>query len=381
MTATTQSAADAARHRHGAMTRRLRRLAVCAMGPMAVALPVGVAGTSAAQAITIASATQASSWTSLALQNGWTGSPFGASAPAVRLISGVVHLKGAMATTGSNPVPFTLPSGFRPASTVFVPVDLCNATNGRLQIPPTGVVTVQAEGSAFSNAACFTSLDGVSFAKSATSFTALTLQNGWTGSPFGTSAPAVRLISGIVHLKGAIATTGSKPVPFTLPSGFRPSSAVFVPVDLCDATNGRLQIDTTGVVTVQAEGGQFSNAACFTSLDGVSFAKSATSFTALTLQNGWFNSPFGTSAPAARLISGIVHLKGAIATSGSNPEPFTLPAAFRPASSVEVPVDLCTATNGRLQIQPSGVVTVQAEGGQFSNAACFTSLDAVSFAP
>lgn len=37
---------------------------------------------------------------------------------------------------------------------------LCNATNGRLQIEPTGVVTVQAEGGAFSNAACFTSLDG-----------------------------------------------------------------------------------------------------------------------------------------------------------------------------------------------------------------------------
>jgi hypothetical protein len=47
---------------------------------------------------------------------------------------------------------------------VFVPVDLCNATNGRLQIEPTGVVTVQAEGGAFGNAACFTSLDGASFA-------------------------------------------------------------------------------------------------------------------------------------------------------------------------------------------------------------------------
>jgi hypothetical protein len=61
--------------------------------------------------------------------------------------------------------------------------------------------------------------------------------------------------------------------------------------------------------------------------------------------------------------------------------PFTLPAAFRPASVVFVPVDLCTASNGRLQIEPSGVVTAEAEGGAFSNAACFTSLDGVSFAP
>ena len=78
-------------------------------------------------------------------------------------MSGIVHFKGAIATTGTNPVPFTLPSAFRPAAVVFVPVDLCNATNGRLQIEPTGIVTVQAEGSTFSNAACFTSLDGVSF--------------------------------------------------------------------------------------------------------------------------------------------------------------------------------------------------------------------------
>ena len=103
-------------------------------------------------------------WTALALQNGWTGSPFGTSVPAVRSISGIVHFKGAIATTGANPVPFTLPAGFRPASAVFVPVSLCNAAGGRLQIEPTGVVTVQAEGGAFSNAACFTSLDGASFA-------------------------------------------------------------------------------------------------------------------------------------------------------------------------------------------------------------------------
>jgi hypothetical protein len=99
------------------------------------------------------------------------------------------------------------------------------------------------------------------------------------------------------------------------------------------------------------------------------------------LQNGWFKSPFGTFAPAVRTISGIVHFKGAIATSGTNPVPFTLPAAFRPAQVVFVQVDLCTSTNGRLQIEPTGVVTVSAEGGVFKNAACFTSLDGVSFAP
>jgi hypothetical protein len=103
-------------------------------------------------------------------------------------------------------------------------------------------------------------------------FSPLTLQNGWTNSPFGTRPAAVRTINGIIHLEGAISTTGTNPVPFTLPTADRPSAPVFVPVDLCNATNGRLQIEPTGVVTVEAERGTFANAACFTSLDGVTYA-------------------------------------------------------------------------------------------------------------
>ena len=356
----------------------------------AAALPAEAAGSSARAGTAASTKTTpatlssqgavTSGWTRLSMQNGWTTAPFGTSAAAVRVITGIVHFRGAIATTGTNPFPFTLPAAFHPAATVFIPVDQCNATNGRLQIQPNGTVIVQAEKGAFSNAACFTSLDGVSFARSATSFTRLRLQNGWFTAPFGTSAAKARVISGIVHLKGAIATSGSNPVPFTLPAGFRPARMVDVKVDLCTDTNGRLQIQPNGTVTVQAEGGAFANAACFTSLDGASFARFATSFTRLRLQNGWFTAPFGNSAAAARVISGIVHLKGAIATSGSNPVPFTLPAAFRPATVVDIPIDLCNATNGRLQIEPTGVTTVQAESGAFSNASCFTSLDGASFA-
>jgi hypothetical protein len=153
-----------ARHCSRAVTRRVRQLAVCAVSAAAVTLPLGVAGTAAAQAATSAPHALTSGWTPLTLQNGWTTSPFGTSAAAAYTISGIVHLKGAIATTGTNPVPFTLPAAFRPASVVFIPVGLCNATNGRLQIEPTGVVTVQVEGGTFSHAACFTSLDGASFA-------------------------------------------------------------------------------------------------------------------------------------------------------------------------------------------------------------------------
>ena len=436
----------------------------------------------------------------LTLRNGWTNAPFGTSNAGVGLEDdGIVHLKGAIATGGTNPVAFTLPVGVRPATNVYVPVDLCNRHNGRLFIQPNGVVTVQAE-TAFSNAQCFTSLEGVSFAANVLSFTPLTLQNGWTNAPFGTSNAAVANAAGTLYFKGAIATGGTNPVPFTLPVGDRPTANVYVPVDLCTAHNGRLFIQPNGVVTVQAETA-FSNAQCFTSLDGVSFAVSiftpvmllngwinngayyagavnvngivhlrgvirgadtvvatnsgafilpvgfrpatdvyvpidfcldgaapkpankgrlfiqasglvtvgyetadpvgacpspynqdvpvsldgvsfalnATGFTPLTLQNGWTNAPFLTSNAAAKNIGGILYLKGAIATGSTNPVPFTLPVGDRPATNVYVPVDLCNRHNGRLFIQPNGVVTVQAETG-FSNAQCFTSLDGVAFA-
>ena len=52
----------------------------------------------------------------------------------------------------------------RPAQEIFIPVDLCNGNNGRLDIEPGGVVSVEAENNDFSQAQCFTSLDGASFA-------------------------------------------------------------------------------------------------------------------------------------------------------------------------------------------------------------------------
>jgi hypothetical protein len=326
-------------------------------------------------------AAQAVTFTNLTLLNGWTAGPFGTGGPSVANIGGIVHFRGAIATSGANPEPFVLPASFRPAVNVFVPVDLCNATNGRLDIQPSGVVNVEAEGGTFANAQCFTSLDGVTFALSATGFTGLTLQNGWTGAPFGTSSPAVRNISGIVRFKGAVAS-GTSGVLFTLPASVRPATDVYVPVDLCNATNGRLRIQPSGTVTVQQQSGDpFSNAQCFTSLDGASFALSAAGYTGLTLQNGWTGAPFATSAPAASDVSGIVQLEGAIATTGTNPVAFTLSPALAPASDTYAKVDLCNGTNGRLHIAPSGVVDVEAEGGTFANAQCFTSLDGVSFVP
>jgi hypothetical protein len=309
----------------------------------------------------------------LSLIDGWTNAPFSTNSAAVQDVNGIVYFKGAIASgTGQ---PFVLPVGFTPATDVYVPVDLCNATNGRLHITPTGSVDVQAEGGAIANDQCFTSLDGASFATSSSGFTPLTLLNGWVDAPFATSNAAVQNINGIVYFKGSIASGSGQP--FVLPAGFTPATDVYVPVDLCNATKGRLHITPSGSVDVQAEGGAIANDQCFTSLDGASFATSSSGFTPLTLLNGWVDAPFATSNAAVQSVNGIVYFKGAIGT-GSG-VPFVLPVGYRPTADVYVPIDLCNATNGRIHITPSGTADIEVQGGVFSTAQCFTSLDGAHF--
>jgi hypothetical protein len=314
----------------------------------------------------------------LQLENGWFGAPTATSLPSVEEVDGIVQFRGAVAG-GVSPTVFQLPPSLTPSTTVFIPVDLCNSTNGRLQIEINGTVIVQAENSNFSNAQCLTSLDGASFALNATGFTPLTLINGWTTAPFNNSSPAVSKINGLVHFKGAISTNGSNPDPFVLPVGFRPATDVFVNVDLCSATKGELHITSSGVVSVEAENGTFSNAQCFTSLDGASFTPVNTpAFQALTLTNGWTNAPSSTAIARVTNAYGIVSFKGAIAN-GTSPIAFVLPPAFSPVTDVFIPLDLCNAHKGRLHITTSGFADIETENNDFANAQCLTSLEGASF--
>lgn len=344
--------------------------AVTAVLAGAVALPQSALGAVAAPGLT---------FTKLTLLNGWGTYPFGSASPAVVNISGVVYFKGAISTSSGNTnnVAFVLPTGFRPSKYVDVPVDMCNATMGELNIAPSGVTQVISAG-ANSDATCFTSLDGVSFARSTAFFTALKLRPGWTEFGSFYRKAAVRLLGGIVHLEGEIRTAGTKPAAFTLPAKFRPSRNVNVLINVCTGSIGRLHITPKGVVTVRSEEGVWA-VQCGTSLDGATFALSSKSFTALKLKTGWINAPSGTAKAAVRNFSGIVRFIGAIRTAGTNAEPFILPKGFRPHSVVYIAVDLCNGGNGRLDIQPDGIVTVQAESS-FAEAQCFTSLDGASFA-
>lgn len=310
----------------------------------------------------------------IALAGDWL--PYNDNPPAAANISGIVTLRGAIKTAGTGALAFTLPENLRPATNVWVTVDLCNANKGRLAITPNGEVSVQAKDDDFGQAQCFTSLDGVSFAAKPTGFTALALENGWTNGAYGASDAAVKTIAGIVHFKGAI-SNGTSAGLFTLPEAFRPAATVYAPVDLCNAKKGRLAVSPSGTVTVQAESGDLADATCFTSLDGVTFALG--SLTPLAPKNGWTDQPYATGTAGASNVDGVVRFQGAISTAGGNPVALKLPAGLRPAVDTWVHVDLCNATSGRLYIQPDGTVTVQAQG-DFSTATCFTSLDGASFA-
>jgi len=314
----------------------------------------------------------------LQLQNGWFGEATATSLPSVEEVDGIVQFRGAVAG-GVSPTLFHLPPSLTPSTSVFIPVDLCNSTNGRLQIEIDGTVIVQAENNKFSNAQCFTSLDGASFALNATGFTPLTLINGWTNAPFNTSNAAVKKINGLVHFMGAIATKGNNPEPFVLPAAFRPATDIFVNVDLCNQTKGELHITPSGVVNVEAENGNFSNAQCFTSLDGASFTPANTpAFQALSLIDGWTNAPLSTAIARVTNAYGVVSFKGAIAN-GTSPFAFQLPPQFSPVTEVFIPIDLCNAHKGRLHITTSGFGSIETEGDDFANAQCFTSLEGASF--
>jgi len=258
--------AGPARIRYRAMARRLRRAAVGSLCAVASSLCLLSVGAMAAHA-------DNPSETPLALENGWTNAPYDNGLAKVEMGGGIVSFSGAIATSGTNPVAFTLPAALRPAYNVFVPVDMCNGTNGRLEIAPSGDVTVEAQN--WANAQCFTSLDGVSFISSdlppSPQLSLLSLQNGWTAGPCDTNLPQAIYVGGTVEFQGAMATSGTNPVAFTLPPALRPQYTRYVPVDMCSGTNGRLAISPSGVVTVEAEGGAWGNAGCFTSLDGVSF--------------------------------------------------------------------------------------------------------------
>jgi hypothetical protein len=353
--------------------QRLGRYLVGVVISLGIAVPIATATTSMAGATS----------SSLTLTSPWTAAPFGTDAPSVSVSAGVVSFRGAIAASAgnTNDVPFLLPAAYRPAVNVFMPIDLCGATTGLLFIGPSGWARIEQRDGTLSDANCFTSLDGASFVQTS-AVTPLSLIHGWTSSSSdnGTANPAAAIVSGVVHLQGAIeASSPTLNEPFVLPANMTPSVPVFVPVEMCDGTNGRLEIGTDGSVFLREEDQGTNLEDCLTSLDGASFVLHPKNSTALKLKNGWAEQSFNTAPAAAELVKGVVRLQGAI-NGGSTAVITTLPLSLRPTKDVFVKVDLCdAAVDGRIEIQPTGKVSIQEADGLLTSAQCFTSLDGASF--
>jgi hypothetical protein len=105
-------------------------------------------------------------------------------------------------------------------------------------------------------------------------WTPLTLINGWTGGCFGSGAAQIaRGPEGVVHFRGGICS-GTSSEPFVLPVPYRPTQTEFIAVDECNATTGRLVIETSGAVIVAGDENPASigdTPECFTSLAGASY--------------------------------------------------------------------------------------------------------------
>jgi hypothetical protein len=106
----------------------------------------------------------------------------------------------------------------------------------------------------------------------------------------------------------------------------------------------------------------------------------ALTFKSLKLINGW-HVYGGQRTPSAAIDSnGIVHLKGAIHTGGTNHSAFFLPAGMSPSNLIYITVDICDGYTGRLDITTDGKAYVETPTGfLFGKAQCFTSLEGVSF--
>lgn len=236
------------------------------------------------------------------LQNGWTNASGTSCTPsypsnpcwerAGYMIDqgGTIHLKGLLNNTNSSgygyrtPI-FTLPQGYRPASTqaMFAPAGTSSGV-GQITIDPDGIVSVKVYAAL---SYLYVGLDGVTFrAAGSGNWQAPTLQNSWTNANTDTCIPSYPTApcfeqagyykdpSGIVHFKGILNNTnesgyGYRTPIFTLPAGYRPGDTHAMPSAAgTNSGTAQINIDPDGIVSVKVYD---SLEYLYVGLDGVTF--------------------------------------------------------------------------------------------------------------
>lgn len=302
------------------------------------------------------------------LQNSWIsyGSPF-APAAYIKTSGGVVFLKGLIrdGTLTNGTVVAQLPPGYRPNTTVTVPVTARTAsgTNGAavVQILTNGDITIWYVNN--HPDIDWVSLDGIGFLLDGEyPMTQLTLQNGWTA--FSSRHLRYRADSmGRTHIRGQLVpgTTTSNTVIADLPSALQPGKYYHFMGGAPSNQYVHYAIDSPGAVVARG----FSSA--WQAFANMIYPSSFTGWTywpngggAGQLQSGWVNySSTYPSASYTKAADGVVSLRGLIkdGSISSGSVIANLPAGYRPAERQIFDV----VNNGgfaRVDVLPTGDITI-----------------------
>jgi hypothetical protein len=335
----------------------------------AAGLWLATAGLPAAQAATQPSPIKVN-------KQNWSGSAgFGSRGPAwYKDRSGVVHLQGALtqissAGAGANTLG-TLPPAARPAHNVFTIVHTFAGTYADLEVASNGMLNLIAPRPPAVRDYTFVSLEGITYRPSGrVAAIKLNTVNWSPKAGFGSRAPGwFKDRAGVVHLQGAVTTTGRKCQGFcligTLPASAAPNRAVGTVVHTFNGTYAGLTIATNGQIFVIGPRFPAVGDYTFVSLEGVTYRPSGrTSAIKLNKANWSTAAGFGRRTPGWFIDrSGVVHLQGTLMqTSGSGTGAArlgTLPSAARPSHNVFTIVltnggtyaDLEVARNGQLNL-------------------------------
>lgn len=298
-------------------------------------------------------------WEPFVLANNWVQYSSEYTTPAyTKTRDGIVVVKGLIKRTAAA-VAYqslgTLPEGYRPDGRLLFGTNYGNSsTAGRVDVQADGqVLLVTGSNNWFS-------LDTIRFLPASVAKTNDTPVNGWTnyGGEFAVASHA-KTANGRVFTQGLVVpgTTTNETRILDLAVADRP--AQYHHLVAPSATFAFIGVDyrsTTRGVLAKGIGSSYQ------SLTANYFASSYTTWTTMTLSNSWvaYGGVF-TTPQYTKTSDNLVTLKGMIrnGTTTNGTTLLTLPAGYRPKERI-ISSALSNRLNARIDIRPTGVVTVEA---------------------
>lgn len=322
-------------------------------------------------------------WYTTPLLGDWE--PFDSTAPGTggystpaysKTSAGVVVLKGVVKNgdTTSGTTIMRLPAGYRPTERISFQTD-SNLTASRIDILPTGEVTVERGSSAW------ITLDGIRFVSSTASYTwsaVSNFSNGWVNhggvySPLKTTTDSM----GRAHIQGVV--KDGTYTNFTNILASLPASQQTVYFSLVPAASGAFNF-ISHFSTIQAKGVAASQT--FYGLQSMYYPSGYAGWNNLAasgvspLSNGWIYTTVANrpSPQYTKSSDGIVTLKGYITsgTTTSGTVIATLPAGYRPKERICL-ASVANNAHARIDIKANGDIVVMLASSTW------TSLDGFSF--